>query len=78
MILPLYKKIRVGENWYSGKFFLALIQCLINIEKDISIEEVATKYGISKNTISTWVKNGKYFKELEAIPDVREVENALD
>ena len=41
--------------------------------------EVAIKYGVPRNTISTWVKKqGKYFKVLEAIPYVREVEATLE
>ena len=49
-----------------------------DIKKGISNEEIAIKYDVPKK-ILTWVKNkGKYFKALEPIPIVREVEAALD
>ena len=40
---------------------------LRDIEKGISNEDVAVKYGVPQNTISTWVKNKeKYFRALES------------
>ena len=40
---------------------------LRDIEKGISNKDVAVKYGVPKNTISTWVKNKeKYFRALES------------
>ena len=38
-----------------------------DIEKGFSNKEVAAKYGVPTNTISTWVKNKeKYMKALES------------
>ena len=38
-----------------------------DIEKGLSNKEVATKYGIPTNTISTWVQNKeKYVKAVQA------------
>ena len=39
---------------------------LKNIKKGLSNKDASKKYGVSPNTISTWIKNkGKYFKALE-------------
>ena len=65
---------------FKGKKFLCFnANALREIEKGISNEEVAIKYGVPENAISTWVKNTeKYFKALETVPDVREIDVALD
>ena len=41
-------------------------QALRDLEKGFSNKDVAAKYGVPRNTISTWVKNkSKYFAALE-------------
>ena len=41
-------------------------QALKNIKSGLSIKEVGKKYGVPKNTISTWSKNKtSYFAVLE-------------
>ena len=41
-------------------------KALRDLEKGLSNEEVAAKYGVPKNTVSTWVKNkAKLFTALE-------------
>ena len=34
-------------------------QALIDLENGISNKNVAEKYGVTKNTVSTWLKNGE-------------------
>ena len=62
MILYLYGETRVGENSYSGifyavsqrkKLYLLESNALRDIEKDISNGEVAIKFGLPRNTISS-------------------------
>ena len=41
-------------------------KALKDIEKGLSNKDASKKYGVSPNTISTWIKNKeKYFKALE-------------
>ena len=41
-------------------------QALRDLEKDLSNRDAAERYGVPRNTISTWVKNkSKYFAALE-------------
>ena len=50
---------------FSVKTLIDKCNALRDIEKGISNKDVAVKYGVPKNTISTWVKNKEtYFRAL--------------
>ena len=47
-------------------------QALKDIEKELPNKDVATKYGVQKNTISTWIKNkDKILSSLEKGENVK-------
>ena len=51
----------------SVKTLIDKCNSLRDIEKGISNKDVVVKYGVPKNTTSTWVKNKeKYFRALES------------
>ena len=68
----LFFNILSGNNMSSVKRQLSAktlgekCQALRELEKGLSNKDVAQKYGVPKNTISTWIKNkSKYFPALE-------------
>ena len=68
----LFFNILSGNNMFSVKWQLSvrslgeICQALRELEKGLSNKDVAEKYGIPKNTISTWIENkSKYFAALE-------------
>ena len=46
-----------GKRKYNYKLFREICQALKDLEKGMSSKDVAAKYGVPKNTLSTWVKN---------------------
>ena len=71
-LLFLFFNILSGNNMYSVKRQLSVkslgekCQALRQPEKRLSNKDVAEKYGVPKNTISTWIKNqSRYFAALE-------------
>ena len=40
---------------------------LSHIEKGMTNKEAADKFGVPKNTISTWIKNKHFFKRLKKV-----------
>ena len=52
-------------------------QVMRDLEKGLSNKDVAEKYGVPRNTISTWVKNkSKYFAALEQSSNKRKNQEA--
>ena len=71
-LLFLFFNILSGNDMTSVKRQLSVkslgekFQALRELEKGLSNKDVAEKYGVPKNTISTWIKNkSKYFAALE-------------
>ena len=61
-----------GNNMSSAKRQLSVksldekFQALRELEKGLSNKDIAEKYSVPRNTISTWIKNkSKYFAALE-------------
>ena len=46
-----------GKREYNHKALHEKCQALKNLEKGISNKDLAAKYGVPKNTSSTWIKN---------------------
>ena len=46
-----------GKRKYNHKTLREKCQVLKDLEKGMSNKDVAAKYGVTKNTLSTWVKN---------------------
>ena len=54
-------------------------QALRDLEKGLCNKDVAEKYGVPRNTISTWVKDkSKYFAALEQSPNKRKILRSSD
>ena len=57
VVLFVLKILVEGKRKYTHKTLRQKCQALKNLEKGESNENVAAKYNVPKNTLSTWVKN---------------------
>ena len=57
VVLFILKMLVAGERKYTHKTFREKCQALKDLEKGESNKDVAAKYNVPKNTLSTWVKN---------------------
>ena len=61
-----------GKRKYTHKTLREKCQALKDLEKGESSKDVAAKYNLPKNTLSTWVKNkGKLFNALKKRTNVK-------
>ena len=64
--LPGVVDFKILKRKLSVKILNEKCKALKDIEKGLSNKDTSKKYGVSPNTISTWIENKeKYFKALE-------------